>query len=112
MRTAFAVSMCAGIRAARSMNRYIQRIEEIMRQNRKLKPVLITLTVKNGEDLQNALSTLQAHLRRFYSVTVIFKKKGRGFNQFCKIDGGFIRLNTPLTTRPINGIRIFIFSHC
>ena len=28
---------CAGIRAARSMNRYIQRIEEIMRQNRKPK---------------------------------------------------------------------------
>ena len=44
--------MCAGARAAKSMNRYIQRIEELMRQNPRLKPVLITFTVKNGEDLQ------------------------------------------------------------
>ena len=35
------------------------------------------------------MSILQAHLRRFYSAIVISKKKGRGFNQFCKIDGAF-----------------------
>ena len=40
--------MCAGIRAARSMKRYLDRIYELMRQKRGLKPVLITLTVKNG----------------------------------------------------------------
>ena len=40
--------MCAGIRAARSMKRYLDRIHELMRQKRGLKPVLITLTVKNG----------------------------------------------------------------
>ena len=69
------MSMCAGIRAARSMNRYIQRIEEIMRQNRKLKPVLITLTVKNGEDLQERFEHLRLILRRFYSVIVILKER-------------------------------------
>ena len=41
--------MCAGIRAARSMKRYLDRIHELMRDNPRLKPVLITLTVKNGK---------------------------------------------------------------
>ena len=81
--------MCAGIRAARSMNRYIQRIEEIMRQNRKLKPVLITLTVKNGEDLKERFEHLTGSFKTLLQRYRDFKKKGRGFNQFCKIDGGF-----------------------
>ena len=50
--------MCAGVRAARSMKRYLDRIQELMRQNPRLKPVLITFTVKNGEDLTSALITL------------------------------------------------------
>lgn len=81
--------MCAGIRAARSMNRYLLRIDEIMRQNRKLKPVLITLTVKNGEDLQERFEHLTGSFRTLLSRYRDYKKKGRGFNQFCKIDGGF-----------------------
>ena len=40
--------ICAGVRAARSMKRYLERIYELMNQKRGLKPVLITLTVKNG----------------------------------------------------------------
>ena len=71
------------------MNRYIQRIEEIMRQNRKLKPVLITLTVKNGEDLQERFEHLTGSFKTLLQRYRDFKKKGRGFNQFCKIDGGF-----------------------
>ena len=57
--------MCAGVRAARSMKRYLERIQELMRLNPRLKPVLITLTVKNGKTLRNALSTLCAHLGSF-----------------------------------------------
>ena len=67
--------MCAGIRAARSMNRYIPAIDVLMRQNPRLKPVLLTLTVKNGKTYKNALNTLHAHLGRFYSVTVILRKR-------------------------------------
>ena len=81
--------MCAGVRAARSMNRYIQRIEEIMRQNPKLKPVLITLTVKNGEDLQERFDHLTGSFKTLLARYRDYKKKGRGFNQFCKIDGAF-----------------------
>ena len=53
MRTAFALPyVCWYSCAARSMNRYLKRINELMRQNPRLKPVLITLTVKNGESLE------------------------------------------------------------
>ena len=81
--------MCAGIRAARSMNRYIQRIDVLMRQNPRLKPVLLTLTVKNGEDLQERFEHLTRSFRTLLQRYRDFKKKGWGFNQFCKIDGGF-----------------------
>ena len=37
---------CAAIRASRAITRYVQRIDQVLQENRKLKPVLITLTVK------------------------------------------------------------------
>jgi plasmid rolling circle replication initiator protein Rep len=81
--------MCAGVRAAKSMSKYVQRIEELMRQNRKLKPVLITLTVKNGEDLEERFKHLRRSFRTLLDRYNDYKKKGRGFNQFCKIDVAF-----------------------
>lgn len=81
--------MCAGIRAARSMKRYLDRIHELMRQNPRLKPVLITLTVKNGEDLEERYNHLTNSFRKLLSRYRDYKKKGWGFNQFCKIDGAF-----------------------
>lgn len=81
--------MCAGVRAARSMKRYLDRIEELMRQNRRLKPVLITFTVKNGEDLEERFHHLIGSFRKLLDRYRDYRKKGRGFNQFCKIDGAF-----------------------
>ena len=81
--------MCAGIRAARSMKRYLDRIHELMCQKRGLKPVLITLTVKNGEDLEERYNHLTSSFRTLLSRYRDYKKKGWGFNQFCKIDGAF-----------------------
>lgn len=89
--------MCAGVRASRSMNRYIQRIEEIMRQNRKLKPVLITLTIKNGEDLQERFEHLTRSFRTLLQRYRDYRKKDRGFNEFCKIDGGFYTIEYTYT---------------
>ena len=77
--------MCAGIRAARSMNRYIQRIEEIMRQNRKLKPVLITLTVKNGEDLQERFEHLTGSFKTLLQRYRDFKRKAVDLINFVKL---------------------------
>lgn len=81
--------MCAGVRAARSMKRYLDRIEELMRQNPRLKPVLITFTVKNGEDLDERFQHLIGSFRKLLDRYRDYRKKGRGFNQFCKIDGAF-----------------------
>ena len=103
--------MCAGIRAARSMKRYLDRIHELMRDNPRLKPVLITLTVKNGEDLEERYNHLTSSFRTLLSRYRDYKKKGRGFNQFCKIDGAFYTTEyTYNDKKPTNGIRIFIFS--
>ena len=81
--------MCAGIRAARSMKRYVVRIEELMREKPKLRPVLLTLTVKNGGDLAERFDHLTRSFRTLLQRYRDYKKKGRGFNEFCKIDGGF-----------------------
>ena len=81
--------ICAGVRAARSMKRYLERIYELMNQKRGLKPVLITLTVKNGEDLEERFEHLTLSFRKLLQRYRDYKKKGWGFNQFCKIDGGF-----------------------
>jgi hypothetical protein len=42
---------CAGIRASKAIQKYTERVDEVLSKNRKLKPVLITFTVKNGTDL-------------------------------------------------------------
>ena len=81
--------MCASIRSVRSMNRYLVRINELMAQNPRLKPVLLTLTVKNGDDLQERYDHLTKSFRTLLQRYRDYKKKGRGLNQFCKIDGGF-----------------------
>ena len=60
-----------------------------MDQKRGLKPVLITLTVKNGEDLEERFEHLTSSFKTLLQRYRDFKKKGRGFNQFCKIDGAF-----------------------
>ena len=104
--------MCAGVRAARSMKRYLDRIQELMRQNPRLKPVLITFTVKNGEDLNERFNHLIGSFRKLLDRYRDYRKKVVVLINFVKLMGRFIRLNTLTTIRPSNGIRIFIFSLC
>ena len=85
--------MCAGVRAAKSMSRYVQRIEELMRQNRHLKPVLITLTVKNGSDLQERFKHLRASFRTLLDRYNDYKKKVVVLISFVKLMALFIQLN-------------------
>ena len=42
---------CAAIRASRAIQKYVERINQVLQENRKLKPVLITLTVKMVQTL-------------------------------------------------------------
>ena len=78
---------CAGIRASKAIQKYTERVDEVLTKNRKLKPVLITFTVKNGTDLGERSSHLMKSFRTLMERRRDYLKKGRGFNEFCKING-------------------------
>ena len=78
---------CAAIRASRAIQKYVERIDQVLKENRKLKPVLITLTVKNGSDLAERSEHLMKSFRTLLERRRDYQKKGRGFNEFCKVQG-------------------------
>ena len=78
---------CAAIRASRAIQRYVERIDQVLQENRKLKPILITLTVKNGSDLAERSEHLMKSFRTLLERRRDYEKKGRGFNEFCKVQG-------------------------
>lgn len=80
---------CASIRASRSIKKNNPRVLEVLRKNRKLKPVLLTLTVANGADLEERQKHLMDSFRKLLKRRRDYEKKGRGFNEFCKLLGGF-----------------------
>ena len=77
----------AAIRASRAIQKYVERINQVLQENRKLKPVLITLTVKNGSDLAERSEHLMKSFRTLLERRRDYEKKGRGFNEFCKVQG-------------------------
>jgi plasmid rolling circle replication initiator protein Rep len=78
---------CAAIRASKAIQKYTERVDEVLKKKRKLKPVLITFTVKNGENLAERSEHLMKSFRTLMGRRRDYLKKGRGFNEFCKIDG-------------------------
>ena len=78
---------CAAIRASRAIQKYVERIDQVLQENRKLKPVLITLTVKNGSDLAERSEHLMKSFRKLLDRRSDYEMKGRGFNEFCKVQG-------------------------
>ena len=78
---------CAAIRASRAIQKYVERIDQVLKENRKLKPVLITLTVKNGSNLVERSEHLMKSFRTLLERRRDYEKKGRGFNEFCKVQG-------------------------
>ena len=104
--------MCASIRAARSMNRYLKRIEELMRLNPRLKPVLITLTVKNGESLDERFNHLTRSFKTLLARYRDYKKKVVVLINSVRLMAVFIQPNIPTTSLLVNGIRIFTFLPC
>ena len=78
---------CAAIRASRAIQRYVERINQVLQENRKLKPVLITLTVKNGSDLAERSEHLMKSFRTLLERRRDYLKKGWGYSEFCKVQG-------------------------
>lgn len=78
---------CAILRAARQLKSYFARFNVLTEQHPQLKPYLLTLTVANGDDLTERLSHLQDSFKVFCSRRRDWLKKGRGFNELCKVEG-------------------------
>lgn len=78
---------CAAVRASKSSQRYQERVEHVLAQNKRLKPVFITLTVKNGADLSERM----AHLKKAFKTLLDRRrdslKKKRGYVEFSKLEG-------------------------
>lgn len=77
---------CAARRAAKQVDKNGDRIKKVLEENKNLIPVMITLTVKNGDDLQE----------RFEHIKNSFKKlqekrrdslRGKTESEFTKVKG-------------------------
>jgi plasmid rolling circle replication initiator protein Rep len=78
---------CAAVRASKSSQRYQERVEHVLAQNKRLKPVFITLTVKNGADLSERMSHLKNAFKTLVERRRDSLKKKRGYVEFSKLDG-------------------------
>ena len=99
---------CAAIRASRAIQKYVERINQVLQENRKLKPVLITLTVKNGSDLAERSEHLMKSFRTLLERRRDYLKKGWGYSEFCKVQGAMYSYENTYNEKQVNGIRIFI----
>ena len=88
---------CAGIRASKAIQKYTERVDEVLKKNRKLKPVLITLTVKNGTDLSERSAHLIKSLRTLIKRRQDYNKRVEGLTSFAKSMVQCIPTKTPTT---------------
>ena len=79
---------CASARAAKSVERYLERFNVVTETKPDLIPVMLTLTVKNGDDLSERFEHLVKSFRAYQQRRRDWLKKGRGFNELCRADGG------------------------
>lgn len=80
--------LCAIRRGAKQVESYLSRFEEIRKEKPHLKPYLLTLTIKNGNDLEERFEHLFKSVRKYLDRRRDSLKKGRGFCEFSKIEGG------------------------
>jgi hypothetical protein len=69
--------LCAIRRGAKNLNAYLERFEVIMAENRRLRLSMVTLTVKNGEDLGER----HAHLKNAVQSLLTRRKLARNGNR-------------------------------
>ena len=79
--------VCARLRAAKQVGKYAERVQVLKDQNPKLQLALLTLTVKNGHDLEERFRHLTESWKKYQKKRRNWIKKGTGFNELCKIDG-------------------------
>ena len=78
---------CAIRRAGKTVKSYHAKYNEIIAHRANLKPYLLTLTVKNGHDLEERFNHLVKCQKALLKSRRNYLKRGNGFNEFCKIEG-------------------------
>ena len=80
---------CAIRRSSKMLQAYLEKYEHIISEHPNLKPYLLTLTVKNGDDLE----TVQNHLEQSFRDYLLKRRKARyrknGQTELNKIHGAF-----------------------
>jgi len=81
---------CAIRRGAQKLQAYTSRIDLVLKESPELKPYLITLTVKNGEDLRERYEHLKASFKHLHHR----RKRGQT-TEFGKIAGAVFSYEVP-----------------
>jgi len=86
--------LCAIRRGAKALGAYLGRWEVLREQHPELRPYLITLTVKNGDDLVDRQAHLTRSLKRLMHHRRDFNAGTRGapWTELCKAQGGVYTL--------------------
>ena len=79
--------LCAIRRGAKALDAYLKRYQVVMSQNPSYKLSMITLTVKNGNDLAERFKHLQDSVQRIFSRRRDWLKKGLGLTEWRKVHG-------------------------
>ena len=78
---------CARARGHKSHEAYRKKFDALVESSPGLKPIFLTLTVKNGDDLQERFEHLKSSFRVLQERRRDYLKKGRGKTEFRKLDG-------------------------
>ena len=86
--------LCAIRRGAKALGAYLARWQVIQGEHPELRPYLLTLTVKNGEDLEERQNHLTSSLRKLMDRRRDFNAGTRGapWTELCKAQGGVYTL--------------------
>lgn len=79
--------LCAVRRGSTYMAGYLPKFEQLMREQPSLKPVLVTLTVKNGPDLVERVEHLMKAYRTLCERRRAVRKGNRGATEWGKVAG-------------------------
>ena len=79
--------LCAIRRAAKNVEAYVKKLEVIRQEQPQLVPLLLTLTVRNGPNLQERKDHLKASFKRLQDRRRDWIKKGRGWTELARAEG-------------------------
>lgn len=86
--------LCAIRRGAKALGAYLTRWQVIQEERPELRPYLLTLTVKNGDDLDERQAHLTKALRKLMDRRRYFNAGTRGapYTELCKAEGAVYTL--------------------